>query len=434
MGMTWQLVRGEILHLLADPGDARCTDASTCWQHLDDGALLIADGRIHTCGPWDQVRAMAPAEAVLTDYSGKLILPGFVDTHVHYPQTDMIASPGKGLLDWLERFAFPQERLFEDPAHAQEVARFFCSEMLRNGTTSALVFGTVHPQSVDALFDVARQRGLRLIAGKVMMDRNCPEFLRDTAQSSYDDSKRLIERWHGQGRLGYAVTPRFVVTSSPAQLEAAACLAREHPEVLVHSHVAENTAEVELVRKTFPQARSYLDVYEQYQLLRAPAVYAHGIYLDDIDRARLAQTGGAIAFCPTSNLFLGSGLFDLARARDAGVQVSLASDVGGGTSFSLLRTLAAAYEVSHLNGYVLPPLRAMYLATLAGAQALHLDASIGNFLPGKEADFIVMDPRATPLMERRMSTASDLDERLFVWMMLGDDRSIHRTHLMGVAQ
>jgi len=426
-----RLIRGEILHFLDDPGRGPDDDGTAAFEYQADGALLIENGLVRCCGPWAQVAAAAPAGTPTIDHSGRLILPGFVDTHIHYAQTDIIASPGRGLLDWLERYAFPAERRFEDPALAQEAAEFFCDELLRNGTTTALVFGTVHPQSVDALFGVAQRRGLRLVAGKVMMDRNCPPFLRDTAQSSYDDSKRLIERWQGVGRLGYAITPRFAATSSEAQLEAAGALAREFPDVPVHSHVAENTAEVELIRDLYPWSRSYLDVYDRHGLLKAHSVYAHGIYLDAQDRRRMAQSGTAIAFCPSSNLFLGSGLLDLHQVIDAGVRVGIGSDVGGGTSFSLLRTLAAAYQVAHLKAYLISPLQAFYLATLSGARALGLDQRIGNFAAGKEADFIVLDAAATPLLARRMAAAQSLAERLFLWMTLGDDRAVAAAYVMG---
>jgi guanine deaminase len=434
MAARSQLIRGDILHFLADPGEETVEAPGHGYEHFSDGGLLIEDGRIARCGRWADVAAAAPPGTPCDDHSGQLILPGFVDTHIHYSQTDVIASPGHGLLDWLERYTFPAERHFADEAWGSEVAEFFCDELLRNGTTTALVFGTVHPQSIDAFFAVARRRRLRMVAGKAMMDRHCPEFLRDTAQTSYDESKRLIDAWHGRDRLGYAITPRFAITSSEAQMEAAGVLAREHPELTVHSHVAENPAEVAWVRELYPWSRSYLDVYDRYGLLRPGAVYAHCIYLDEHDRRRMAESGAAAAFSPTSNLFLGSGLFDLRQALDAGVRVGVATDIGGGTSFSMLRTLAAAYQVSHLKGHVLSPLRAFYLATLSGAQALRLDDAIGNFLPGKEADFIVLDPAATPLLARRMATARTLEERLFLWLTLGDDRSVQATYVMGEAQ
>ncbi|MBL8446355.1 MAG: guanine deaminase [Zoogloeaceae bacterium] len=423
-----RLIRGELLYCLADPGDEGSKES---YVHHEDGGLLIQMGRIVASGSWVEVVALAPAGTPQEDYSGRLIVPGFIDTHIHYPQTDIIASPGHGLLDWLERYTFPAERRFADPAVAEEVARFFCDELLRNGTTTAQVFGTVHPGSVDALFKEARSRQMALVAGKVMMDRHCPDFLSDTAQSAYDDSRRLIEGWHGLGRLRYAITPRFAVTSSEAQLEAAGALAREFPGVGIHSHLAENLAEVAWVRQLFPWSRSYLDVYDHYGLLRPQAIYAHCIHLDEADRARMVATGSSAAFCPTSNLFLGSGLFDLGEALTSGVRVGVATDVGGGTSFSMLRTLGAAYQVAHLKGYVLPALRAFYLATLAGAEALGLTDELGTLEVGKAADFVVLDPAATPLMARRVAWAESLDERLFLLLTLGDDRAVAATYVLG---
>lgn len=430
------LFRGSILHFLRAPVTAHGTDPQAYVYHAD-GGLLVAAGKVLACGEWSHIHDLARAQGQpfeFTDYSGKLILPGFVDTHIHYAQTDVLASPGHGLLDWLERYTFPAERAFADPDWARRVARFFCDELLRNGTTSGLVFGTVHAASVDALFAEAQQRGMRMAAGKVMMDRNCPDFLQDTAQSGYDDSKALIDRWHGVDRLSYAVTPRFAITSSEAQMHAAGALAATDPSLLIHSHVAENRDEVAWVRTLYPWSRSYLHVYDHYGLLRPGAVYAHCIYLDDSDRQRMADTGTTAAFSPTSNLFLGSGLFNLSQAMHSGMPVSIATDVGGGTSFSMLKTLASAYDVSHLNGYVLSPLQAFYLATLAGAQALGLQHCIGNFETGKEADFIILDPAATPLMTRRMQQCQSLEEQLFVWQILGDDRAIHASYLMGEAK
>ena len=333
-----------------------------------------------------KVEAELPAGTPVAHYPGCLISPGFIDTHVHYTQTGMIGAYGAQLLDWLNRYAYPAEMRFSDRAYAATMARAFCDELVRNGTTTALVFGTVHAQSVDAFFKVAMRRGLRMVAGKAMMDRHCPDFLRDTAQSSYDDSKRLIEAWHGAGRLGYALTPRFAITSSEAQMEAAGALAKEHPTLSVHTHVAENQAEVAWVKELFPWSRSYLDVYDRYGLLRPHSVYAHCIYLDQHDRRRMQESGAAAAFSPSSNLFLGSGLFDLGEALESGVSVGMATDIGGGTSFSMLRTLAAAYQVAHLKAHVLSAMRAFYLATLSGAMALGLDEALGNFLPGKEAE------------------------------------------------
>ncbi len=428
-----KLIRGSILHFLRDPISHNELDPAA-YQYFSDGGLLLEAGIVLRCGDWREVQAATLEQTTAIEYidhTGYLILPGFVDTHIHYAQTDVLASPGHGLLDWLERYTFPAERAFADPVWASNVAEFFCDELLQNGTTTALVFGTVHPQSVDAFFSVAQKRGMRMVAGKVMMDRHCPDFLQDTAQSAFDDSQRLIESWQGVDRLSYAITPRFAITSTEAQMEAAGSLAKNNPELVIHSHVAENQAEVAWVKELYPWSRSYLDVYDHYGLLRPGAVYAHCIYLNDYDRQRMAETGSSAAFSPTSNLFLGSGLFDLQQAMQADMSVGIATDVGGGTSFSMLRTLAAAYQVAHLKGYVLSSLRAFYLATLAGAKALGLSHVIGNFEVGREADFIVLDPAATPLIKRRMESCQSLEEQLFVWQTLGDDRSIAATYIMG---
>ncbi|MBR0564527.1 guanine deaminase [Azoarcus sp. L1K30] len=427
MTSSLHAVRGELLHFTADPEDA----GAAAFVHHHDGLLVIEDGHVRESGPATALLPKLPADARITDYRGKLILPGFVDTHVHYAQTDIIASYGEQLLAWLEKYTFPTEARFADPSHAGEVADFFCDELLRNGTTTALAFATVHPASVDALFDAASRRRMRMIAGKVLMDRNCPDYLSDTADSGYVESKALIDRWHGRERLLYAVTPRFAPTSTREQMTLAGRLFAEHPGLYLQSHVAENRGEVAWVAELYPEARSYLDVYERYGQLGARSVYAHCIWLDDADRQRMAATGSAMSFCPTSNLFLGSGLFDLDRAHALGVRVGIGTDVGGGTSFSMLQTLNEAYKVLQLNGQRLSAERAFYLATLGGARSLYLDGHIGNFATGKEADFVVIDPQATPLMARRMHNATTLSERLFVLMMLGDDRCVAATHVLG---
>ncbi len=422
--------RGRLLHFLDDPATA----GERAHVFLDDGVLVVRDGRVQSTGNWTDVRGALPAETPVVEFTDKLILPGFIDTHVHYPQSDIIASYGEQLLEWLERYTFPTERRFSDPAHARDVASFFLDELLRNGTTSALVFATVHPESVDAIFAEASSRAMCIAAGKVLMDRNCPEFLRDTAESGYAQSAALIERWHGHGRLLYAVTPRFAPTSTDRQLELAGRLLDEHPGVLMQTHVAENMDEVRWVAELFPRSRSYLDVYDQCGLLRRGAVFAHCIHLDAVDRRRMAESGAAMSFCATSNLFLGSGLFDLDAAREHAIAVGIGTDVGGGTSFSMLRTLAESYKVAQLAKQRLSPLRAFYLATLGGARALGEEDRLGNFAPGKPADFVVLDPAATPLMARRMSHAEGLVEALFVLMMLGDDRAVAATYVMGEAR
>lgn len=420
---------GAILHFKDDPGSGR--DPGRAMEFYADGLLVIRDGRVESVGDRNALRPWLTTDTQVVDYGEKLILPGFVDTHIHYAQTDIIASYGTELLDWLERFAFPAERAFESAAHGRDVADFFLKELLRNGTTTAMVFATVHRESVDAIFAAAKQARMRIIAGKVMMDRHCPAWLRDTPTSSYEDSKALIEQWHGKDRLAYAVTPRFAPTSSEAQLEVCKRLVDEHPGVFIQTHLAENHDEVAWMKELFPSSRSYLDVYDRFGLLRPRAVYAHSIHIDDADRARMAATGAASSFCPTSNLFLGSGLFALGAARDAGVHVGMGTDIGGGISFSMLRTLAEGYKVVKLAGQALSPWRAFYLATLGGARALGIEANVGSLAPGRDADFVVLDPNATPLMQRRMDHATTLEEKLFAMMMLGDDRSIAATYVMG---
>lgn len=421
-------IRGSILHYLEDPGERPDESA---WEFYEDGLLLAQNGYITKLADAQELMPQLPKQLAVTDYSGKLIVPGFIDTHVHFVQTDIIASYGTRLLEWLDKYTFPAERAFANEAHATEVAEFFLEELLRNGTTTALVLGSVHKVSVEALFIAARARRMRLIAGKVMMDRNCPKDLRDTAAAGYEDSKELILRWHNLGRLHYAISPRFAPTSTAMQLKHAGRLAGEYPDVFVHTHLAENEEEVAWVKELFPARRSYLDVYEHYGLLRERTILAHGIWLNRQDRMRLHTTGAALAHCPTCNLFMGSGLFDLQATMRTGTMVALGSDIGGGTTFNMLQVMHDAYKVAQMLGHSLSPLRAFYLATLAGARALHIDDRLGNFLPGKEADFVVLDPRATPLLARRTSATGDLADKLFLLMMLGDDRAISQTYVMG---
>lgn len=423
-----QAFRGPILHFLDDPGGPGGAGAL---EYREDGLLIVEDGHVQGLGDARDLGPTLAAGTQVTDCAGRLIVPGFIDAHIHFVQTDVIGSYGRRLLDWLEEYTFPAERAFADPAHARSVAAFFIEELLRNGTTTALVVGSVHPASVDAVFEAALARGMRLIAGKALMDRNCPEYLRDTAASGYAESAALISRWHGRGRMQYAITPRFAPSSTPEQLAAAGRLAREHPDVYVHTHVAETEEEVAWARRLFPERRSYLDIYDHYGLLRRRTALAHGIWLDDADLARLAGTGAALVHCPACNLFLGSGLFDLRHATAAGVPVALGTDVGGGTTFSMLGVLHDAYKVAQLRGHSLSALDAFYLATLGAARALDLDGCVGNFATGREADFIVLDPAATPLLARRTAAARDVAEKLFLLMTLGDNRAVARTYLMG---
>lgn len=421
-----QVWRAQILHFQDDPAIN-----PQGYRFESDGALLVKNGKVLACGAWQQLKPSIAPDAIVHDHREHLLVPGFIDTHVHYPQTDIIASPAPGLLPWLEQYTFPAERRFEDPAHAREVADFFLEQLLANGTTTALVYCTVHPESVDALFSASSARNMRMVAGKVLMDRHCPAFLQDTAERGVLESEELIARWHGQGRQSYAITPRFAPTSSRAQLQLAGELAARHPDTFIQTHVAENRDEIAWVAELFPEARSYLDVYRQYGLLRQRTVLGHGIYLDQDDMALVAERRASIAVCPTSNLFLGSGLFDFARADQTGMPYALATDVGGGTSFSLLQTMHAAYQVARMNGTFLPALRMFYLATLGAARTLGLENKIGHFAPGMEADFVLLNPKATPLLARRSAQCASLEELLFVLALLGDDRVVAQTFVAG---
>jgi guanine deaminase len=399
--------------------------------YLTDGLLEIDNGRVARVGDHAALAGGLASGVEVVDLRSKLIVPGFIDTHIHYPQTDMIASPAPGLLPWLEKYTFPTERRFEDPDYAADVARFFLDELERCGTTTALVYCTVHPGSAEAFFKESDARNLRMVAGKVMMDRNCPEFLRDTAESGGRDSEALIQRWHGKGRQLVALTPRFAPTSTPEQLGVCGELARRYEDVFIQTHVAENADEVKWVRELFPGHRSYLDIYDHYGLLRRRAVYGHCIWLDGADRRRMSETGALAAHCPTSNQFLGSGLFDFAAAEATGMPVALATDVGGGSSFSMLQTMNEAHKVARLSGYHLSAERMFYLATEGAARALDLGGRIGTLAEGAEADFVVLDPQATPLLARRTASAESLEELLFAFAMLGDDRAIQATYAAG---
>jgi guanine deaminase len=406
-------------------------------RYIADGMLVIEKGKVKELGTYESLKNKY-SKIPVTFYSGRLIMPGFIDTHIHFPQMEIIASYGEQLLEWLHKYTFPTERKFKDKAYAQKVAAVFLDELFRNGTTTALVFAAVYPESVEAFFEEASRRNLRAIAGKVMMDRHAPDFLTDTAQTSYLQSKQLIEKWHKKGRLLYAVTPRFAITSTDEQLRLAGKLLQEFPDVYLHTHLSENVDEVAWVRELFPDCESYLNVYDRAGLVGEKSVFAHGVHLRDEEFRRLSAAKSAIAFCPTSNLFLGSGLFKLeqAKSREYPVKVGLGTDVGGGTSFSLLQTANEAYKVAQLRGQKLSPFQALFLATLGGARALSLEDKIGNFDVGKEADFIVLDMRSTPLMafrnrETTPTSLEELAEKVFSLVMLGDDRAISATYIMG---
>ena len=420
------LIAGRILSFDAMPE----AGAPTASARLNE-ALALSGGRIVARGTRAGMRAQFPG-APLDDQGNRIVMAGFVDAHVHYPQTAIIASWGKRLIDWLNSYTFPEEMRFADPAYAAEIAARYLDLTAANGTTTVCTYGTIHPASVDAFFAEAQKRGQRVVAGKTCMDRDtAPEGLRDTAQSAYDDSRALIERWQGVGRLGYAITPRFSPTSTPEQLEALGALWAENPECLMQTHLSEQTDEIDWVLGLYPEARDYLETYEAHGLLGARGVYGHAIHLEPRERDRLAEVGAALVHCPTSNTFIGSGLFDMGGLLAAGQRIGLATDTGGGSSFSMLRTMAAAYEVGQLRGRALHAAELLWLATAGSAQALHLGACIGNAAPGMEADLIALDPGATPALAQRTARAEDIWDELFALIMLGDDRAIARVWIAG---
>jgi guanine deaminase len=433
VGSDVKAIRGRLLSFVSEP--AGPGDRSS-YRYIEDGIVVVRDGRIEAVGETSELLAGLPPGTPVDHHPDGLIAPGFIDTHIHFPQTQVIASYGAQLLEWLNKYTFVEEQRFADAGHAERNAVFFMDELLRNGTTTAVVYATVHPGSVEAFFAESERRGTGMIAGKVMMDRNAPPGLRDTAQSGYDESRALIRRWHGKGRQRYAVTPRFAITSTEEQLEAAGALNRENPGVYMQTHLSENLREIETVRQLFPDARHYTDVYDRYGLLGERSLFGHCIHLEDDEVRRLSDSKSVAVFCPTSNLFIGSGLFDLNRLSGGAdpVRVSLATDVGGGTSYSMLRTAAEGYKVLQLGGQNLPALSAFHMMTRGNALALGMGGSIGTIEPGCFADLVVLDAKATPAMAHRMETIEgDLDEELFVLMTLGDDRAVRETYVQGQA-
>jgi guanine deaminase len=422
-------LRGQTLAFKADPF---AVDPEDALAFDSDGAVVICDGLIEATGPAHEILARYPGIAVEA-YPDHLITSGFVDAHIHYPQTGIIASYGAQLMEWLQKYTFPEELKFSDPDYARSIAETFLDEILRNGTTTASVYCTVHPQSVDALFEAATGRGLRMAAGKSMMDRNAPPGLTDTPQRAYDESEALIERWHGRDRSTYVVTPRFSVTSSDAQMEAMGALWKAHPTTLMQTHISENLAEIKSVAALFPTARDYLDTYERVGLIGPGANFGHAIHLGPREIDRLRDTGSGISHCPTSNFFIGSGLFDLAGLRQSAnpIPVGLGTDVGGGSSFSMLATMRAAYEIAQLRGNSLHPARAFWLATQGSARVLRMHDRIGNLTAGFDADIAVLDLNSTPLIAQRMARTNSISEALFVQIILGDDRAIAATYAGG---
>ncbi|WP_027232845.1 guanine deaminase [Phyllobacterium sp. UNC302MFCol5.2] len=425
--MNKLILRGRVLTFVEEPTSI---DDQSAYNYFEDGAVLIEDGKIVDVGEYAAIAPVA-ADAKIVDHRPNLIMPGFIDTHLHFPQTQAIASYGAQLLEWLNTYIFVEEQKFSSTAHADFIAGRFMDELLRNGTTSAVAYCSVHRESVDAYFTAAEKRGMLMIGGKVMMDRNAPDALRDTPQSGYDDTKALIAKWHGRGRAHYAISPRFAITSTPRQMEMSQALVREHPECYVQTHLSENRDEIAFATSLYPSAKDYTDIYAGYGLLGEKMLLGHCIFLSDREISVLAETKSVAVFCPTSNLFLGSGLFDRDRFRSLGARISVATDVGGGTSFSMLETMSEAYKVLHVQGQRLSPFASYYMMTLGNARALGLEDRIGSLRTGGDADIVVLDSKAKPAMELRMRTATTLAEELFILQTMGDDRSVAEVYVAG---
>ena len=426
--LSLRAIRGRLLTFLRAPRGAGDTQS---YRYIEDGMVLVKDGRIEAVGPTAEMTARAPAGTPLEHHAGALIVPGFIDPHIHYPQTQVIASYGAQLLEWLEKYTFVEEQKFADPGHAARNAEFFLDELARNGTTTACAYCTAHPVSAEALFAAANRRNAGMIAGNAIMNRNGPPGLLAPAATAIADSRDLIRRWHGVGRQRYAVPPRFAITSTDEQLAAIGALLKEFSTVLMQTHLDENYNEIATVKRLFPNDPSYTAVYARFDLLGPRSLMGHCIHLEDSEVALLRDTQSVAVFCPTSNLFIGSGLFDYDRLNAAGVRIALATDVGGGTSYSMLRTAAEAYKVMQLQGQNLPALAAFDLMTRGNAAALGLESEIGSIMPGAYADLAVLAARATPAMAHRMETIRDLEEELFVLMTMGDDRAVRQTYIAG---
>lgn len=418
-----QLIRGRVLGFHADP-----SETADNHRYIEDGAILIEDSRILAV---DEYTVLARPDLAEIDHRPHLIMPGFIDPHIHFPQVQVIASWGAQLLDWLNTYTFPEEARFADPDHATRMAGLFLDQLTAHGTTTGVAFCSVHATSAEALFSAAEARDMAMVAGKVMMDRNAPDSVLDTPQQGYDDSKRLLEKWHGRGRQRYAITPRFAITSTPGQMEATGALVREHPDCHVQTHLSENLEEIEFTLSLYPDARDYLDIYETYGLLSDKLLLGHSIHLREREIARMAETGSRAVFCPTSNLFLGSGLFDEAGLRAAGIVSGIATDVGGGTSYSMLQTLNEGYKILQLRGQKLHSLQAFHWATRGNALALGMQDRIGTLAPGSDADLVVLDARATEAMALRMERAETLAEELFILQIMGDDRAVAQVYVAG---
>ncbi|MEM9107818.1 MAG: guanine deaminase [Pseudomonadota bacterium] len=428
--MTTRLIRGRLLSFKAAPNGI---DDHDCYVYIEDGGVLVENGLISRMGDYEAVRTEAPEGTTETDHRPHLITAGFIDPHNHYPQMQVIGSYASALLEWLENYTFVEEQRFADAGHAERIATAFFDEMVRHGTTTAVSYCSVHKTSADAFFEESHRRNMRMIAGKVMMDRNAPPDLCDTPQSSYDETKAVIKTWHGKGRQLVAITPRFAITSTPEQMEMASQLMREHPDMHLQTHLSENAAEIAYAKELYPWSRDYTHIYEHYGLLGPKSLLGHCIHLSEREADIMSETGSVAVFCPTSNLFLGSGLFDLKTLdqRTNPVRIAVATDVGGGTNYSMLRTVDEGYKVLQLQGQRMNPLESFYRITLGNAQALSLEDRIGSLEPGREADLVVLDSHATPAMALKMDAVNKLTEELFLLQTLGDDRVVVETYVAG---
>lgn len=426
--MTEMILRGRTLSFLRKP---EAHDDTASYRYEEDGALLVSDGKIVAVGDFASVRTKASGDAEIIDHRPLLLTAGFIDPHIHFPQMQVVASYAANLLEWLNTYTFMEEQRFADAAHARRFAKLFFDELLRHGTTTACAFCSVHPASSDAYFEEAVARNLMMLGGKVMMDRNAPEALTDNATAAYDDTRASIERWHGHGRAMVAITPRFAITSSPAELEAAGALTREFPDLHIQTHLSENDAEIAYTMELYPEARDYTDIYARFGLLGSRTLLGHAIHLSDREMGAIAEAGSVAVHCPTSNLFLGSGLFDLERLGRHKVRSAVATDIGGGTSYSMLRTLDEAYKIQQLRKNRLSPIESFWWATRGNAEALGLEDRIGTLDVGSDADIIALDATATPAMAIRMETVGRLEEELFLLQTMGDDRAIKEVYVAG---
>ncbi len=428
--MSKKLLRGRVLYFVSAPqGDG---DQSS-YHFFEDGCVVVEGGKILACGGFEALR-QAHGDCPVTDHRPYLIMPGFIDPHLHFVQMQVVASYAANLLEWLNKYTFVEEQRFADLAHGRDIAVEFFDTLIRHGTTSAAAYCSVHPTSVEAFFGEAEKRNMLMIGGKCMMDRNCPEALQDTAQTGYDETKLLLEKWHGRGRNHYAITPRFAITSSNEQMEMVQALAGEFPDAYVQTHLSENDEEIAFTAALFPEQQDYLAIYEHYGLLGRKSLMGHAIHLSERELSLMAETGTVAVSCPTSNLFLGSGLFDLDKNIAAGVRVGLATDIGGGTSFSMLKTADEFYKVQQLNGNRLDPMGSFYMMTLGNAEALSLHDKIGTLEAGSDADMVVLNAGATPEMKIRLATVETLAEELFLLQTLGDDRAVVETYVAGEAK